>query len=96
MSSEEAGATSVRGERPTGLPSALGWRHLQDAVLYEVRSWRRCSLCIGLQGRPRPRSRREHGVRRSGSLSLLSAFHCQTQLLLAARSSCYVVLVVSP
>ena len=52
------------------------WRHLQDAVLYEVRSWRRCSLRVGLdEGRPGTRSRREHGVRRCESLSLLSAFH---------------------
>ena len=63
------GRTSDRASIRTRVAS------FRRAVLYEVRSWRRCSLSIGLQGRPGTRSRRERGVRRCGSLSLLSAFH---------------------
>ena len=94
MSSEKAGATSVMGARPTGLPSALGWRHLVNAVLYEVRSWRRCPLRVGLAGRPGTRSRRERGVRRCRSLSLLSACHRKIESLLVAGAYRYVVLGV--
>ena len=75
-----------------GFPPHSRWRHLQDAVLYEVRSKRRCLLCVGLAGQPRPRSRREHGVRRSGPLSLLSACHRKIESLLVAGAYRYVVL----
>lgn len=59
MSSGEVGQLQLFWGGSTGLPSALLRRRFRDAVLYEVRCERCCSLSVGLEGRPRPRSHRE-------------------------------------